>query len=1244
MADQAIGTVSSQIGTVTARNKSTGEERSLQGGDEIFASDVIRTGDGGVAIFEFSDGSRKGMASNSEIDLQEVAFTTDESMIADGALSTIEQIEADIAANPAAAGGQFATPIGTLTAAAGEIRAVSPDGSSRVLSEGDPLFAGDTVVSFRASTGIIEYADGSSAGISSNSSVKLVSTIATLAAESGHDQSAVAVPTDGAPTAGQVAMGTGIPVGEVSAASGTVIARAPDGSERTLQAGDQVHVDEQISTGQQSTAIFNFYDGSSRGLASNSEVTLNGNILNLAALSATQDEGAVATATPPEAAASTRLAGIQAAPRVPEGAVKAVEALDEDVAALQQAIEEGADPSEEAEATAAGQQGEDGGHDAVFLERSSQSTTVESGDLLTSLFAGRNIEAAIDPDLLAGIQTLVDTVRTPPGPIEGLIELIRKIVDDVFKFVRDTIEDILEFKNTLLELIADLLNDGDLGAAIDTLLNAGIDLLDDVLGNLGEFLAATIDTAQMAVAYLFNLVETVVSELGESLPVGFLTDNPAYAAIKEGLAALFSDTGYQGVGVAVIGNMVADALQGRPIEELREELGRQQAENLGSEQPNIGSGTFVSDVGDALAASGPGQSFTDATGYRADPTQLPPEVVFLTRHTLGEEGMGVGEALVRIGAAPDALILAALDSSKANLVDTSFDSAEAAGRNVDNVLLNQEFSPDQMQADTQAGIEEGTAGAARFGTDLSGSLTDTSDELQSALTELAGNAQEMSSDPDDYDPSETSPAMMRRSSAGSRSPYAATEGAMLAFMVAIAALAPESAQAAFAGIFRGLAADARQGGSGTAADPAAAEFAGQMDALAARFDPRPDSGATTPGLPAGELPVTSARGSQAGGDGSLAGAVTAGEAGGESLAAAALVDFLNSLPEMDADAAREGLAELLRALGDDVLLGLGPVADAGGSALPEMLFRLADGVLASEDGGDSATQAAVEAFIAGLADTDASLNGTLADLATVFDALATDAQAQSEAYPQGEELAGQFVAAMETLSGVVSSGAALTPADVLNLQDAETTGGPLDQLASGDAQSLTEFAEGTLVFPTTTQSGGSGSSSPALSLDKVAGVGVDDVPNILMGSGNSTEDSEPVLLSAEPDHQAQVFDIAGVGSSEVHVENFLPEQQDKLEIGDLLLREGFNAEDAGSLTQYLRADEDGAGNTVLSIGREENGEFQESAKVVLQNVSMGGASSGAEYIDTLVTSGNLGVGGDLAGNTLLSPSSPPDLA
>ncbi len=137
-------------------------------------------------------------------------------------------------------------------------------------------------------------------------------------------------------------------IGVVKALIGEVTATAADGSIRTLQIGDMVYANELVSTGDGGAVEIEFADGSVMDLGRNSQAMLDSEVF---------DPSATAIAE-------------TASDEVPD-----------DIAAIQQALLEGEDPTQVGEATAAGAGVEGGneGHEPVFVDYLNPAITPDAG-------------------------------------------------------------------------------------------------------------------------------------------------------------------------------------------------------------------------------------------------------------------------------------------------------------------------------------------------------------------------------------------------------------------------------------------------------------------------------------------------------------------------------------------------------------------------------------------------------------------------------------------------------------------------------------------------------------------------------------------------------------------------------------------------------------------------------------------------------------------------------------------------
>ena len=136
-------------------------------------------------------------------------------------------------------------------------------------------------------------------------------------------------------------------IGFVKAIVGEVTATSANGSMRTLKIGDRVYADEVIATGLDGVIQIEFTDGSTMDMGRSSQAMLNSDMFD------------------------PSLAGAD-----PEA-----EVVPDDVAAIQQALLEGEDPTEIGEATAAGAGVEGGneGHEPVFVDYLNPAVTPVAG-------------------------------------------------------------------------------------------------------------------------------------------------------------------------------------------------------------------------------------------------------------------------------------------------------------------------------------------------------------------------------------------------------------------------------------------------------------------------------------------------------------------------------------------------------------------------------------------------------------------------------------------------------------------------------------------------------------------------------------------------------------------------------------------------------------------------------------------------------------------------------------------------
>jgi T1SS-143 domain-containing protein len=201
---------------------------------------------------------------------------------------------------------------------------------------------------------------------------------------------------------GRVTMATEI--GVIKTLVGTAVATAADGSQRTLQAGDRVFQNEVITTDDAGAVEIEFSDGSSMTLGRGSETALDLDAFN------------------PQAVA-----------QIPSD--------DSNVEALQQALLEGADPSQIGDATAAGAGTGSGGNegtDFVQILHESSEVTPESGFETTGItvaFEDEREADFFDGTPTAGITTVLldedDLYDFRNGRSEEDHEALKAAFDDI---------------------------------------------------------------------------------------------------------------------------------------------------------------------------------------------------------------------------------------------------------------------------------------------------------------------------------------------------------------------------------------------------------------------------------------------------------------------------------------------------------------------------------------------------------------------------------------------------------------------------------------------------------------------------------------------------------------------------------------------------------------------------------------------------------------------------------------------
>ncbi|MDF1588136.1 MAG: retention module-containing protein [Gammaproteobacteria bacterium] len=162
-------------------------------------------------------------------------------------------------------------------------------------------------------------------------------------------------------------------IGIVKALIGTATATAADGTIRNLQIGDQVFANELITTGAGSAIELEFADGSLMDLGRNSQAILDDTIFN------------------------------------PEAATAVAETTDSEVDAIQAALLAGEDPTQIAEATAAGAGVEDGneGHPPVVVDYLAPQVTPDSGFDTTGI-------GVVFPEIEEELQAPISPDLTPP--------------------------------------------------------------------------------------------------------------------------------------------------------------------------------------------------------------------------------------------------------------------------------------------------------------------------------------------------------------------------------------------------------------------------------------------------------------------------------------------------------------------------------------------------------------------------------------------------------------------------------------------------------------------------------------------------------------------------------------------------------------------------------------------------------------------------------------------------------------
>ncbi|MED5509645.1 MAG: retention module-containing protein, partial [Pseudomonadota bacterium] len=215
-------------------------------------------------------------------------------------------------------------------------------------------------------------------------------------------------------------------IGGITAVVGRVTATAEDGSIRTLQAGDRVYANEVISTGPAGAIEIEFADGSVMDLGRDSQAMLDSAVFNPNATEFAESEG---------------------------------DDVPDDVAAIQQAILEGEDPTEAGEATAAGAGVEGGneGHEAVFVNYLNPEVTPDAG--FETIGVNSTVDDIEDEQLIDGV------------PTAGLVTVLLD-------------EDDLSFRSD--EEIAQAINDFINGIEAEFLADTGFNLYDYPNAGVGD--------------------------------------------------------------------------------------------------------------------------------------------------------------------------------------------------------------------------------------------------------------------------------------------------------------------------------------------------------------------------------------------------------------------------------------------------------------------------------------------------------------------------------------------------------------------------------------------------------------------------------------------------------------------------------------------------------------------------------------------------------------------------------------
>lgn len=179
-----------------------------------------------------------------------------------------------------------------------------------------------------------------------------------------------------------------LPIGLVVSLIGYVVVLGPDGIQRVLHLGDPVHPDDTVVTGGDGSVSIGFLDGSVVDLGADAQTVLDGNVFDPATVGTVTDASAL-------------------------------------VAAMQQAVLAGQDPTTLFAATAAGEAADsEGGHGFVRVERTGQQTSIEGGgaaDDLRGTTSVANVASPADGRAGAGGSVLggaeVNPVVAPVMPV-----------------------------------------------------------------------------------------------------------------------------------------------------------------------------------------------------------------------------------------------------------------------------------------------------------------------------------------------------------------------------------------------------------------------------------------------------------------------------------------------------------------------------------------------------------------------------------------------------------------------------------------------------------------------------------------------------------------------------------------------------------------------------------------------------------------------------------------------------------